>query len=361
MQNKSLIIFAFASLLMLAGCKSEQNAGSMDMPAVPVIAAAPVVKDITVYLESLGTLQPSVFMEIRPRTDGTLVEVLVKEGEWVQKDTPLFKVDPKPYEIKVQEAKAQFAIDQAAYRAIEKKLERFRDLAQKDLVAQTEWDDLEAQAEKAKGMVILDDARLDSAKLDLEYCTIKSPIEGRVGKFDAHPGILVSSSQTTPLATISKMDPLIVEFEVTEKEFASIPKQNLKIELKSHCSKEPCKEAEVTFLDNHFDSATGLLLVRGKVENGEHSLRPGQSVRVRIPISTVANAKVIPQKAIRYNQEGPYIYVIQPDMTVAVRQLILGSELGDDQIVKEGIDPSEQIILDGHLRLSPGIKVEIKS
>lgn len=346
--------------LILTGCESKPESAGSGPQAIPVVASAPTIKDITLYLESIGTLQPSVFMEVRPRTNGTLMEVFAKEGQWVRKGTPLFKIDPQPYEIKVQEAQAQLDIDQAGYEALQKKLERFRGLAQKDLVAQTEWDDLESQTERAKGVVLLDDARLDAAKLDLEYCTISSPIDGRVGKLDAHPGLLVAANQTAPLASISKMDPLIVEFTITEKEFAKIPKEALKIELLSHCVSDVCKEAAVTFLDNHFDPKTGLLLVRGKVDNRDHNLRPGQSVKVRIPIAVSSAAKVIPQRAIRYNQQGPYVYVVQEDMTVALRQLILGSELGNEQIVKEGIDEQEKIILDGHLRVSPGIKVEIK-
>jgi len=352
-------IYHLLFLVLLMGCGSQQKPPPAP-PAIPVTAVAPVVKDITVYLESIGTLHPSVFMEIRPQADGTLHEVLVSEGQWVKQQTPLFTIDPKPYAIKVQEAEAQLAIDQASLKGTLKKLNRFKDLAQKDLVAQTEWDDLESQAERAQAILDLDAARLDSARLDLNHCTIRSPIDGRMGKLDAHPGQLVSKGQTAPLATISRMDPLIVEFTVTEKEFAKV-KESQPIEIKSLCNSDACKTGLATFLDNHFDSKTGLLLVRGSVQNPEYALRPGQTLLVRIPVAVEANAKLIPQKAIRYNQQGPYVYVVQQDMTVAIRQVILGSEQGTDQIVLEGLDPSERIILDGHLRLSPGIKVDVKS
>jgi membrane fusion protein, multidrug efflux system len=361
MRKKTLMLLAGTVGLLVAGCEPKQESSPAAAPSIPVIAAAPVIKDITVYLESIGMLHPSVYMEIRPRTNGTLLQVLVSEGQWVEQGTPLFIIDPKPYEIKVQEAEAQFVIDRASLNAVQKRWNRFKDLAQKDLVAQTEWDDLEAQVEKARGTLDLDSARLDSAKLDLEHCTLKSPIEGRVGKLDAHPGLLVSSGQTLPLVTISKMDPLLIEFTVTEKEFAKVPKDSLKIDLKPLCSIDQNKEGAVTFLDNHFDPKTGLLLLRGKVQNLDYSLRPGQNVRVRIPIAKAANAKLIPQKAIRYNQKGPYVYIVQQDLTVAIRQVILGEEQGTEQIVLEGVDPAELVILDGHLRLSPGLKVEIKS
>jgi len=334
------------------GAKAQKNT------AIPVIAATPIVKDITVYLESIGTLQPSVLMEIKSQTNGLLKKVLISEGDWVQKGTPLFKIDPKLYEIKVQEAEAQLAIDRASYLGIQKKLDRYRDLAEKDLVAKTEWEDLEAQGERALAVIDLDAARLNSAKLDLDNCTLKSPIAGRVGKLDAHPGLLVSGGQA--LVSISKMDPLIVEFTITEKEFAKVPRDALNFEIKPLCLSDSCVGGKVTFLDNHFDSKTGLLLIRGEVQNSDHALRPGQSVNVRLPIAVTSQTLLIPQKAVRYNQQGPYAYVVQDDMTVALRQLILGSEHGNEQIVIEGIVLSERIILEGHLRLSPGLKVEVK-
>ncbi len=346
--------------IILFSCSSTPETPK-EAPTIPVNVASLVIRDVPVYLESIGTLHPSVFMEIRPQVDGTLAEVLIKEGEWVEKGSPLFKIDPKPYQIKVQEAKAQLGIDRAEHEAALKKLERFRDLAQKEIIAKTQWDDLEAHAAKAQVVLDLDQARLDAALLELDRCTLVSPVEGRVGKLDAHPGLLVSRHKATPLVTISKMDPLTVEFTVTEKEYPLIPQKDLTIEMASLCSTQECATGSVTFLDNQFDPKTGLLLVRGSVSNPEHTLRPGQSMRVSIPIAVSANAKLIPQKAIRYSQDGPYVYVVQPDMTVAIRPLILGEEQGSEQIVLEGIDSSEQLILDGHLRVSPGSKIEIKS
>lgn len=360
--RKKIFIFLLAGSisLLLISCNSKEKSPSGPTNSIPVTVTTPVIKDISVYIESIGSLHPSILMEVRPQVDGTLLEVLVSEGQWVKQGSPLFQIDPKQYEIKVKEAQAQVSIDRANFEVVQKKLNRYKGLAQKDLIAQSEWDDLEADAEKAKATIDLHEASLYSAKVNLEYCTLTSPIEGRVGRIDIHPGFIVSKGQTTPLTTISKMDPLLVEFAVTEKEFPKIPEDALAIEIESLCSQGICHNAAVTFLDNHFDSKTGLLLIRGKVQNKDYALRPGQSVHVRIPVAKTPNAKLIPQKAIKYNQEGPYVYVVQEDMTVSVRQLILGNEQGTDQIVLEGLDPLESIVLDGHLRLSSGTKVEIK-
>jgi membrane fusion protein, multidrug efflux system len=357
MRIKSFLIIAS---LILTACESKQEQKAKENPAVPVLTVTPVIKDIPVYVESIGTLRPKVLMEIRPQVGGILSEVLITEGQWVQQGTSLFKIDPKPYLIKVREAEAQHAMDTASLHEAEKKLERYRSLAEKDLMAQTEWDHIETELSKFQASVAADEAKLNTANLDLERCTLLSPVAGRVGKLDAHPGLLITAGQSTPLATISKMDPLLVEFTVTEKEFPKLPEDLRKIEIKSLSSDLISTYGEITFLDNHFDNKTGLLMVRGIVPNPDYKLRPGQSVRVRAPIATTSNAKLIPQKAVKYNQQGTYVYVVQTDNTVAFRQVVLGDTEGNDVIVREGIEPADQIITDGHLRLYPGLKVEIK-
>lgn len=363
MRKPSIIPLAALIGLFLISCGSNEQTLERQSPAIPVIATTPNMRDITEYLESIGNLKASVSIDIRPQSSGTLSEILIEEGQMIKQGDSLFKIDPQSYQIRVLEAEAQFAIDQAGLKAIQKKMARYKDLADRDLVAKTEWDDLKAQLQKAQTAVDLDSARVAFAKLDLEHCTVLSPLDGRAGVVDASIGILVASGQAAPLVTVCKMDPLVVEFTVTEKEFLLLPKDTIPITIQSLCSdaSEKCQTGTVTFLDNHFDTKTGLLLVKGKIENKDLNLRPGQSVRVKIPIAVTANAKLIPQKAIRYNQQGPYVYVVNEDMTVAIRQLTLGKEHGTDQIVLEGLDPHERIILEGHLRLSPGLKVEIKS
>lgn len=363
MSRKLLTLLTPLAALLLVGCASDEQVAPKGPPAIPVIATKPEVKDITVYLESIGTLNLSEYVDIRPQVSGKLIEVMVDEGQMVKKGDPLFKIDPLLYEIKVHESEAQFAIDNAELNAVQKKMSRFKDLADRDLVAQTDWDDLKAQLQKAQAVTELDGSRVKFAKVELENCSINSPLDGRVGKFDATAGLQVNDGQGIPLVTISKLDPLVVEFFIPEKEFPLLPKDNIKIKINPLCAhpSAKCSEGAVTFLDHHFDPKTGLLLVRGKVKNPDYTLRPGQSVKVQIPIEVTSNAKLVPQKAIRYNQQGPYIYVINEDMTVALRPVVLGKEEGLDQIVLEGVEPGEQIILEGHLRLSPGLKVDIKS
>jgi membrane fusion protein, multidrug efflux system len=361
----SLLFLAGLTTILLTGCESfkqeeSQESGSMQMPSIPVVAATPFIKDVTVYIESIGTLQPSLLTEIRPEISGTLSELFVVEGQWVEKDSPLFGIDSKPFLLKIQAAEAQLAIDQTNLQAIQKKLTRLDHLVQKNLVPQSEWEELESQAEISRASIHLDRVYLDTVKYDLERCIQKAPIDGRVGKVDAYPGLVIANGQPEPVLTISKMDPLIAEFTLTEKEISQIHSDSHQIEIKP-LSSDLGKSGIITFLDNQFEPKTGQLLVRAKVQNVDFSLRPGQIVKVQIPIATQNDAKLIPQRAIRYNQQGPYVYVISPDMTVTIRQIVLGDEYQSDQIVLDGLESSEQIVVDGHLRLFPGLKVEVKS
>ncbi len=354
---RRLILLALPVIaLILAGCGSKES--TQTMAGIPVLAALPVVQDIPIYIESSGTLHPSVYAEIRPSVSGKISEILVEEGQWVVKNTPLFKIGPTTYEIKLDEHRAQMATNLATFNGIQKKIARCRELADKSLIAQAEWDELETQVAKAQAAIDADNAKLRIVEGDLEKCTVNAPLPGRLGKLDVHYKLAVSPTQEKPLATISQMDPLLLEFNITEKEFLQLPPDQKEIEIESLCTHCQPINGTITFLDNQFDQTTGLLLVRAKVDNPTLYLRPGQSVRVRIPVSTLPNALLIPQKAVKYNQQGPYALVVQADSTVAIRPLTLGPTHKESIIVTNGIGPSETVITEGHLRLYPGAKVD---
>ncbi|MBA3236720.1 MAG: efflux RND transporter periplasmic adaptor subunit [Parachlamydiaceae bacterium] len=331
-----------------------------NIPATPVTASLPVVRDLPVYIESIGTLESSFFVEVRPQMSGIIEKIYVQEGDWVKAGQPLFEIDSKVYQIKVKEAEAQLLSDRVAYEAAKKKHERFLRLAKKDLVAQVEWDEIEMQTARGEANLGIDLARLDAAKLDLERCTIYAVSDGRIGRVDIHPGTLVSREQAGMLVTLSRNDPLIVNFHVTEKEFGKLPKEKLTLEVFPLCDKSCASVGNVTFLDGRFDAKSGLLFVRGQLLNPENRLSAGQSVKIRMPVDLLPNVTFILQKAVKFNQQGPYAYVINSEDVIEFRQLILGDETGEEVAVREGISPEERIITSSHARLSPGIKVEVQ-
>ena len=357
-------LLLLSSFIFLCACTTKQDTVHEEKPPIPVLTTLVEIRDVPIYIESIGILKSAVSIDIRPQIGGLLEETFVSEGDSVQQNAPLFKIDSKLYLIKLQELHAQLSIDQANLRAIQKKLDRYKPLVKKNLVAQIDWDQLESEEEGAQALFKLRQAALKNVELDLERCVIKSPIEGRMGKIDIHPGELIDSHSKV-LVTICKLNPLVAEFTVTEQELAKVSASDLKAEIQLLCSqlKEDITTipVKITFLDNYFDAKTGLLLVRGTVENPYYLLRPGQNVKIKIPVSIQSNMKLIPQKAVRYNEHGPYVYIVQSDQTVAIRQLVLGGDSACQVIVLQGLDASDSIITDGHLRLSAGAKVEVKS
>ncbi|HEV8052364.1 MAG TPA: efflux RND transporter periplasmic adaptor subunit, partial [Parachlamydiaceae bacterium] len=188
-----------ALCITLSACESSTPM-KFDMPVIPVTAVHPSIRDVSQYIESVGTLESSLFVELRPQISGIIEEVLVHEGSEVKAGTPLIRIDDKAFKLKVNEAKAQLEIDQVTYNATLKRHQRFQSLAQKDLLSQTEWDEIEMQVAKANAALSIDRARLDSVNLDFERCTLCAPTDGRLGRMNIHPGILVSREQPTPLA-----------------------------------------------------------------------------------------------------------------------------------------------------------------
>lgn len=357
MRRLNFIALFSALLLLLSACKSGPDTTQMDPPGIPVAVTTPSILNIPIYVESVGILHPSVHAELRPSVSGKISEILVEEGQWVEKGTPLFKLGSSSYQIKLDELQAQMATNRATLTGLQKKFERYKGLADKSLIAQAEWDDLETQIAKALAAIDADNAKHKIVAGDLQKCTVTSPLAGRIGKLDVHYGLPVSPSQARPLATISQMDPLLLEFNVTEKEFLQISQEHNQVEVKALCAQCQTVKGTITFFDNQFDEKTGLLLVRAKIENPSLYLRPGQSVHVNVPVSTLVNTLLIPQKAVKYSPQGPYVFVVQDDSTVTIRPLVVGKAVGNQLIVTEGLTPSERIITEGHLRLYPGAKV----
>ncbi len=352
------IIFILAIILQACSSQTDKSA----LPAVPVTTANVVVKNVPLNLEVVGTLKPSKFAEVKPQLSGTLAEAVCREGQLVKKGDPLFKIDSTSSELKYKEVHSQYVQNKTSLELAEKKLERYKTLSQKDLISQQEWDDLQSQVALLSARIEGDEAKLTSAKLTLEDCVVRAPIDGRVGKLYIHPGNQVSTNNL--LTTISKLDPLTVEFKLSEKDFNQLPFDHatgsFPINVCGHCQ-STSTDGCVTFLDHSFEERTGLIFLMGTLPNSKQRFLPGQIVKICLPIATIEDAKLVPSKAVKINQNGPYVFVVKDDQTIAQRQLILGEEIGDKMVVREGLDGGESVVIDGHLRLYPGIKVEIKN
>lgn len=364
MHFRKLIILS-ASILgtCLCSCSSQQDPAGFKPPVVPVRTAEVKLQDVPLFIHSLGTLKPAILVEIRPQAGGMLQSVHFTEGQFIKKGTILFTIDPQPYIIRLHETEAQLAQDKASLETARKKLERFSNLAKKELIPLQEWDEMHLQIAQQEAQVQADEARVAAARLDLQHCEITAPMNGRVGKLSVHPGNLIAVGQPAPLTTMANIEVLTVEFTVTEKEYQQFSfehrRGNFPIEISSLCGPSDVSKGTLTFLDNAFDPKTGLLLLQGKMVNASHKFLPGQHVQVQVPIHTTQDAVVVPQKAVKINQQGPYVFVVNEEKTVEVRPIKIGDEIDDQVVVLEGLAPTEIVVTEGHLRLSPGLPVEL--
>lgn len=346
--------------LLATGCKSSSEPSIQAPAPTPVYAEKPQMADVPLYVEALGSLRASTLVDVRPRLTGIVSQVHVHEGQWVEEGMSLFQIDPKPYAIKVQQVTARLGSAKARLHAAQNKHERFKTLADKNLISQNEWEQIETEVLQAKAEVELDVAILKEAKLELEYCTICAHKSGRVGTVDIHPGHLVAHTQAEPLVQIATMDPIVAEFALTEKEFCQLSDETKDTELTTLSAPETSYQGKLSFTDNHFDETSGLILLRAKIANPEYRLRPGMSVKVRIPVGIIKGALLVPQKAIKHNEFGAFVYVVQEDSSVALSQVQTAGEFGQMLIIQSGLTPDDVVITEGHQKAAPGSKVEIK-
>ena len=352
------------SLIIVLGiicmaCSVDPALKKAKTKAVPIYVAAVEEQEIPLFIEAVGSLKPLIAIEIRPQVSGKLQTIHFREGQRVEKHQPLFSIDARSYQIKLQETEAQLKQDMAAYSALGKKLDRYYSLAKKDLIPQQEWDELLASVAVKEAQISAGEARVQSAQLDLDNCQIRSPITGRIGKAAINADNLVLAD-TTPLVNLLDTDQLIVKFNLSESDYLLLSKEEKVYPMQVISLVNPALTAlgEVYFIDHNFHPDSGLLHLEGRISNESLKFIPGQSVKVLIALSTIPNAKVIPQKSVRINQTGPYVYIVK-DNKVEVRQISVGVEITDKIMVLEGLELGDKVVTDGHLRLSPGTEVTI--
>lgn len=341
--------------IVLAGCSDKTPEKSFEMPALPVHAAAIEVRDLPLFFEAIGTVQPASATDIKPQVLGLIKQVHFKEGDHVKQGDLLYTLDEAPYAIRVKELEAQRDQTLIHLTTAKKKFDRCSSLAKQDLIAGVEWDEMESKIALYRAMLKADQARLASAQLDLEHCQIKAPLDGVIGKSCLHAGSMATNE---PLVTLMRLEPLYVDFLITEKELQKIATTDLDVKIYA-AGKETCLGAgKVTFMDHAINPKSGMLAVTAKLTEDHQLIWPGQSVTVRLYYDQKPQAQLIPMGAIRTSQEGPYIYAIKEDSTVEMRLIKLGPEDNGLVVVEEGLEGVAKIVTQGQHRLFPGSKIE---
>jgi multidrug efflux system membrane fusion protein len=329
------------------------------------VGVAPVVKgDIPVVYDGLGTVTSLATVTVKTQINGQLTQIAFTEGQIVKKGDFLAQIDPRPYQVALEEAQGALARDEASLHDAQIDLARYQKLNQQDSIAHQQVDTQQALVHQDEGTIQTDQASIDSAKLNLVYCHIVSPVDGRVGLRQVDAGNYVQTSDTSGIVVITQLQPISVIFTQPEDRLPAITKRlrdgaTLDVSIFDRAGKTRIADGSVATLDNQIDTTTGTVKLRALFPNADDALFPNQFVNVRLLLDTMKDATVVPTAAIQIGAPGPFVYVVKDDDTVTVRQLKLGPAAGERTAVLDGLSPGERVVTDGVDRLREGAKVRI--
>ena len=363
--RKSFEILALAGIVLLAGCKKEQQ------PERQVVTAEKVgVEDVEIYGEYVGKIRAKTFVEVRARVEGYLEEMLFEEGKRVKKNQPLFRINSDLYKARVDKAQAQLKKDEAQEAKYQRDVERLKPLYEQNAASQADLDNAIAAYESSKANVAMSKADLAQAELELSYTTLHSPIDGYISERYADIGTLVGPGSTSLLATIVESDEVFVDFSLTALDYLRSQQRNVTLgEKDASRSWQPyvtitladnsvySQKGIVDFAEPQVDPKTGTFSVRAEIPNPDRKLLPGQFTNVKLLLDVRENAIVVPSKAVKTEKGGSYIYVVRSDRTAEKRFVELGPEVNNKVIVERGLGPYETIVVEGYHKLSPGTLV----
>lgn len=362
----SAILLLFCTVfLFLTAChgKDSSSKKTKSTPAVPVSVSTAVQRDVPVELRAIGNVEAYSTVSLKSRVDGQLSAVYFQEGRDVKKGELLFLIDPRPFQEAVRQAEANLLRDtvQADNAGID--AQRYDELFKEELVSKQQYDKVKTNYEALKAIVKADRAALENAKLQLQYCYLRSPINGRIGSVLVNQGNMIKANDTV-MAVINQISPIYVSFSVPEQELTRIKKamsaKKLKTEAIIQGSETYSAIGELTFINNAVDPATGTIMLKATFSNKDKMLWPGQFVNVLLTLGTQHNAVIIPHQAVQTGQEGQYVFVVRSDNTVELRPVVTGIRRDQEIAVEKGLRPGEVVVTDGQLRLIAGAKVEIK-
>lgn len=365
--KKLLLICAFSVAMLLSGCSSRdsvQAAKPQQAPAAPVRVATVSTRDMPVQVQAIGNVEAISTVSIKPQISGELQQVHFKEGDFVRKGQLLFAIDRAPFEADLRKAEAMLAKDEA--QALNAKLdaERYAGLGREGVVSKQQVDAAQAASNAMVATVAADKAAIETAKINLQYTSIYSPINGRTGNVGVKEGNLVKANDVPILVTINQIEPIYVSFSLPEQQLGEVKKllgsKTLHVDASPQGSGQHF-EGKLTFIDNSVDLTTGTIKMKATFDNRQHTLWPGQFVDVGLTLSVQPNAIVVPSTALQTSQSGTYVYVVNQDMTVQPQPVKVAWAAGDTTIIASGLKPGQRVVTDGQLRLVPGARVEIKS
>ncbi|HET9839432.1 MAG TPA: efflux RND transporter periplasmic adaptor subunit [Candidatus Angelobacter sp.] len=353
-------------LLLILGCsgKDAVQAAKPQQSAAPVRIATVSSRTMPVEVQAIGNVEAISTVSIKAQISGQLVGVHFKEGDFVKKGQLLFTIERQPFEAALRQAEGTLAKDEA--QALNSKLdaERYEGLGKQGVVSKQQVDAAQAAANAMAATVAADKAAVETAKINLTYTSINSPINGRTGNIGVKEGNLVKANDVPILVTINQIEPIYVSFSVPEQQLAEIKQYSTGTTLRVDAAPQGSNQhfqGRLTFIDNSVDLTTGTIKLKATFDNGQHVLWPGQFVDVKLTLKSQPNSIVIPTAALQTSQSGTFVYVVNQDLTAQQQPVKVAWNVGDDTVIASGLQPGQRVVTDGQLRLTPGAKVDIKS
>lgn len=333
--------------------------------AVPIVTDTVKKGDIGVYINALGTVTPVYTVTVTSRVTGQIMDVKYQEGQMVHKGDPLLLIDPRPYQVQLAQAEGQYQHDLGLLQEARIDLDRYKAAYARNAIPKQQLDDQEQIVLQDEGTVKNDQAAIDNAKLQLVYCNITSPIDGRVGLRLVDPGNMVQANGTSGLVVVTQLEPITVIFNVAEDYLGDIEQQlraghHMTVDAFDRTQQKKIATGSLLTLDNQIDPTTGTVKLRALFANKEDTLFPNQFVNASLLIETKHNATLVPTAAIQRNAQTAFLYVITPQETASMRNVTVGTTDGNVSEV-QGVQPGDVVAVNGFDKLQDGIKVSARN
>ena len=360
-----LFVAMIAAFAVLTGCSRRGNPAAMAPPPVAVLATKAVQKTVPNQLREIGTVEAFSTVNLKSRVEGQLVAIHFKEGEFVTKGQLLFNLDPRPFQAALGQARANLARDQAQAGQAQADEERYAYLLKEGVGSRQQYDQAHANAGALRATLAADRAAVETARLNLHYAEIHSPIDGRTGNLQAHIGDLIKADADNPMVTIAQVQPIYVDFSIPERHLPAVRTETaarpLEVDVTYSGDQQPAEHGVLSFIDNSVDKTTGTILLKGLFQNENRRLWPGQFVTATLTLNQIANAVLVPSQAVQAGQKGSFVFVVGQDMKVQPRTVVPGAPFDGLVVIEQGLGAGETVVTDGQLRLAPGAAVTIKN
>ena len=355
------LIAVFLLALAFGGCGNK--AAPASPPTRSVTAAKADVRDVPLYIDEIGSTTAVESVNVQAQVAGQIQQVHFEDGAEVAKGDLLLTIDPRPYQAALDKAAATLAQTTAKLEFQRAQMARMEELRRKNVATTQDFDQARATLSEYEAIVRGDQANLDNAKLNLEYCSVRAPISGRLGKRLVDAGNVVAYPGGPILVSIQKQDPLYVDFTIAEDKLPAVRayQKNGTLRVEAWFATEPQKRrtGEFAFLDNAVQLGNGTVRLRARIPNEDRLFWPGQFVNVRLILDTVKSAVVIPNQALQTGQIGTFVFVVTDDMKAAIRPIRPGQRHSNEIVIEDGVKGGEIVVLTGQLLLSPGAPVKI--